>query len=83
MAVVVAEHERADAQRRGDRGRVRERDGRRQWMIDEMVGYEQCRVAERFRLAREFGELLSVLDAGSRAREGEAEATIVRRGAAT
>ena len=47
MLVVVAEHERTDAQRVGDRGRVRERDGRRELVVDEVVGHEERRVPER------------------------------------
>ena len=59
MLVVVAEHERADAQRVGDRGDVRERDRRREVVVDEVVGHEERRVAERLGLARVLGQLLA------------------------
>ncbi len=59
VLVVVAEHERADPQRLGHRGRVRERNGGCEVVLDEVVGDEQRRVAERLDLARELGELLA------------------------
>ena len=59
MLVVVAEHERTDAQRVGDRGGVRERDRRREIVVDEVVGHEERRVAERLGLAGLLGELLA------------------------
>ena len=58
MLVVVAEHERADAQRVGDRRGVRERDRGREVVVDEVVGHEERRVAERLGLAGLLGELL-------------------------
>ena len=57
MLVVVAEHERADAQLVGDRSRVRERNRRREVVVDEVIGHEHRRVPERFNLACEVGEL--------------------------
>ena len=59
MLVVVAEHERTDAQRVGDRGDVRERDRRREIVVDEVVGHEERRVAERLGLAGLLGQLLA------------------------
>ena len=59
MLVVVAEHERADAQRVGDGRGVRERDRRREVVVDEVVGNEQRRVPERLDLAGELRELLA------------------------
>ena len=51
VLVVVVEHERADLQRRGVRGRHRDRRHRRQ-LLAEVVGHEQRRVPEVFELAR-------------------------------
>src|SRR3954464_8810399 len=49
MAVVVAEHEHADAQRGGRSGRERERDHRRgRARADEVIVHEQRRVAHAF-----------------------------------
>ena len=50
MLVVVVEHERTDAQRRGVRGRHRDR-GQRRELLAEVVGHEQRREAEVFELA--------------------------------
>ena len=50
MLVVVVEHERADAQRRGVRGCHRDR-GQRRELLAEVVGHEQRREAEVFELA--------------------------------
>ena len=57
VLVVVAEHERADAQRVGDGRDVRERDRGREIVVDEVIGHEERRVAERLGLARLLGEL--------------------------
>ena len=51
VLVVVVEHERADPQRRGVRGRHRDR-GQRRELLAEVVGHEQRRVPEVFELAR-------------------------------
>ena len=50
MAEVAVEHERADAQRRGDRRGRRHRRDRAEALV-EVVGYEERRVAERFEFA--------------------------------
>ena len=75
MLVVVAEHERADAQRVGDGGDVRERDRRREVVVDEVVGDEERRVAERLGLARLLGQLLARAALGGD--DTEAESAIV------
>ena len=79
MLVVVAEHERADAQRVGDGGDVRERDGRREVVVDEVVGHEERRVAERLGLARLLGELLARAALGRDDTEAELRSCITGR----
>ena len=59
VLVVVAEDERTDAQCVGYGGDVRQRDRRREVVVDEVVGHEERRVAERLGLARPLRELLA------------------------
>ncbi len=79
MLVVVAEHERADAERVGHGGRVRKRNRGRQLMVDEVVRHEERRESRGFGAAGELGEILGRLRVAGDA--AEAEAAILRHGA--
>ena len=75
MLVVVAEHERPDAQRLGDGGGVHERDSRRELVIDEVIGHEQRRDPGAF--GRRASSVKSFADAVSSAIKSEAELAVV------